>query len=767
MTSRATLRVTMESDWHVGTGRGRSGGVDASVARDADGFPYLPAKTLTGILRDRAEAVAAALDGDAEDGWVQRCTRLFGSQPALDRSAAGPPEPARVAVRAGLLAAPVRAALGGGASGRPVAGLTFVKPGVAIDPVTRQARTDALRMIEMARLGAVLEAPVELADDLDDHDHALLLAATLLVDRVGGDRRRGAGRCRMELDGTGLRWDRARVLLDSQPPEPTSPGATPVTAADSVPTRTDSGVASERLDLVLRLRSPVLARARVIGNTVESHDVVPGTTVLAALAPRLQAAGCDLGAAIAAGRLVVSDAVPDVGGVAGLPASLALQRVKDGDGFAAEGGVRNSLADVREPGTVTTQVRGGHLGPFDGTSLPVFVGSGRGRVAATHNTINDDLQRPDATVGGVFTYEAIAAGTVLHVRIELVGEPAVLAVLGADLRADPSLRLGTSKKDGYGDVQVVSVSPADPPPATQVDATCTAWCASDVVLVNEALRPTTSAADLASAVAHALGVEADLDEESVFIRSGRRDGFQGSWGLPRGSLVTIAAGSTIRLRLLSPSGPVPTEVHVGERIAEGFGRIVVQHPLLSVPLAGLGPALATAETPAGTTARPPETDRPLRDDEVAYVVAVAAAQWQERILERTYELVDAAGPRHAPTTNAQIGALREALRRLGPWAPDNPGRVWHAAAGSVANRQALWPDATWTLLGSVFDDPDRIWQLLGPADWPTPTAPPDADSQLRHRLWGDAVRTLLSEAARAGALAGLTRLARPATREAS
>lgn len=63
---RATLTVEFLADWHVGEGAGRPGHVDRLVRRDpADGLPFLPAKTLTGILRDAAEAVAHGLGG----GW--------------------------------------------------------------------------------------------------------------------------------------------------------------------------------------------------------------------------------------------------------------------------------------------------------------------------------------------------------------------------------------------------------------------------------------------------------------------------------------------------------------------------------------------------------------------------------------------------------------------------------------------------------------------------------------------------------------------------
>ena len=46
-----TVRLIMESDWHVGSGTGRPGSIDRLIIRDADGLPFVPAKTLRGIWR--------------------------------------------------------------------------------------------------------------------------------------------------------------------------------------------------------------------------------------------------------------------------------------------------------------------------------------------------------------------------------------------------------------------------------------------------------------------------------------------------------------------------------------------------------------------------------------------------------------------------------------------------------------------------------------------------------------------------------------------
>src|SRR5690606_9013632 len=78
----ATVVVSMRSDWIVGSGRGRAGGIDATVQRDADGLPYIPAKTLTGVLRDAAERVVAIVEPGADGPWHEWLVWTFGAQPA-------------------------------------------------------------------------------------------------------------------------------------------------------------------------------------------------------------------------------------------------------------------------------------------------------------------------------------------------------------------------------------------------------------------------------------------------------------------------------------------------------------------------------------------------------------------------------------------------------------------------------------------------------------------------------------------------------------
>jgi len=613
-------------------------------------------------------------------------------------------------------------------------------------------------------LGAILSASVAINDDCDDTDIALLWAGALATERLGGDRRRGAGRCRMSFDDQApLKWAQARKLLSgdgerSAPiapenlltPEPESKSAPPAAGANTWTPAT----------FALELLAPVVARARAVGNVVESLDHVPGTTMLAALAPHLRAAGVDVGEAVRSGDVVVTDAYPEVGGVAGLPTPSCYRTVKDTEGFLTAGGALNTFmpGPTTDGDGQTQQVRGGYIGFVSAGSLPAHRPHRAGVGAATHNTIVDELQRPDETVGGVYTYESIRAGTTLRFSVLLRGQDSayVAAKLTHDLD-NTELRVGTSKKDGYGlaRVRTIDAEPAtDPQHGAGTNNEISAWCVSDLALVDHALRPTTTAAAFGAELGTALGCKLEPIDDHVTLRTTRRDGFHGRWGLPKASLAAIAAGSVARFRIVgAPPATVTPEVWLGERCAEGLGHVLVNHPALDLALGQLAPAT----TPPSGTSTPSGHDPRTDSEPDGFVICVAAEVWKALITEKTYRaLGELAGGQvsNGHTTNTQVGALREALRRVESFDVANPGADWLAGLRAVPNRARLWTKQEIEFLTQTLTTQHKIWEVLGASDWPDGGG--TARATLEHSLWGDAVRTLLVEAARHGLLGKLS-----------
>ncbi len=215
MPERAVLVVDVRSYWHAGTGRGSGSHLDAVVARDREGFPFLPGRTLKGLLREavaRAEAWGWLEDAGGASGQPDLTRRLFGPEPG---DGGGTEEgvsggwcgllrvgDARLprAARAAILAA--EAEDGEGLR----EGLFRTHFATAIDPERGTPREGTLRGMEVA-VPLRLEAPVSVHPsarhvELRERWHAILERALPLVRAVGADRSRGLGRAVLTLQRT-------------------------------------------------------------------------------------------------------------------------------------------------------------------------------------------------------------------------------------------------------------------------------------------------------------------------------------------------------------------------------------------------------------------------------------------------------------------------------------------------------------------------------------------------------------------------------------
>jgi CRISPR-associated protein Csx10 len=320
------LTITMSSDWHVGSGTGRPGSIDQLVQRDQRGLPYIPAKTLTGILRDSCELVAHGLDDEQSTGiWHQYVEYLFGNQPAI---AQGVVEEAPIAAALSLRSAYLPQTLITALSGKPdaVSALVFVKPGVAIDPASGTAKTDFLRFEEMVRSGSYLEAEYELnLDGLDPTQsqslQALLVAGAAMVERLGAKRRRGAGKCELNIH----KLDLAKSLqyLEAEPPALNLTHPTIELPVSDNPNSSNWYT----IDLHLETISPLIIHARTLGNLVSSLDYIPGAAFLPIISKQLRDK-IDLRQAIANNQIVISNATLEVNGQKGQAMPFALFQEK-------------------------------------------------------------------------------------------------------------------------------------------------------------------------------------------------------------------------------------------------------------------------------------------------------------------------------------------------------------------------------------------------------------------------------------------------------
>lgn len=739
------VTVTFEADWHVGSGAGRPGDVDRLVQRDGDGLPCVPAKTLIGVWRDACERVAVALDDGAADGaWQQLAATVFGTAQAGEhRQTLDRPRPAALTVRPLRLSPPLRGALAHPSRRTARQACTLVRPGVRVDDDTGQARAGLLRFDEVARRGLRLHGRATLAldGDADEAARALLVAAAATVERLGGKRRRGLGRCRVTLDDHAL--DDALDYLDDHPVPPTAalPAATgralepdraavrstPVTGDTNQAAATDRG-SWQVVSLRLVPPTPVVAAAATVGNVIESHDYVPGRMLLPHVAAALAAAGVDPTRAIAVGDLVVTDAVPVVAGQRAHPTPGALAVEKGG--ALPDATAYNRLVERGPDGVQLKAVRGGWIDHPAADVAPTRVTTPM--QVATHNTIDDATQRPTGDVGGVFTYQAIAAGVELAAEVRLApGLAAQLAPAGGGWheRLAGQWQLGRSRKDDYGLVEVSASAPqpvdattTDAPTAGRSGGEVTVWLLSDTVVVDEAL----GAQPTVQAVADALGraLEATLtvrDPDPNYVDAAvwtrRTEGWQTRWGLPRPSTPAVGAGScfvaAVDGQLDAAAVTAVETAGIGQRRAEGLGQVWIDPPLLTTPA-------SPRRRPADPGAGEPPPFRPVdaadADADIAALVERAAAR--SRIRDAAEQFAANATRRHEVLgwssqgpPSSQLGGLQSAL--IGDTTLAS-ALAWAGHLADTPNRRDKWPaDSLGTLRRLLAgQDRDAVWHDL-------------------------------------------------------
>lgn len=768
------LRLTMESDWHVGSGTGRPGNIDRLVVRDDDGLPFVPAKTLRGIWRDACERLARGLDDGKVGDWCSLVDRVFGSQPALGEHGptrhhddpAQPPLESALAVRPARLPTALRRRIS--ADRRFLEAMTFVKPGVKIDRRRGQAETDFLRFEEMARVGTVLEAECVLPARIDGEQRAaasaLLVAAAQLIERLGGKRRRGAGRCQFEVVGADV--SQALVWLETHEKPPLW-GDKPSTT--TVPARAEAAPPSEPwvvVPLILSLTGPLAVSYRTVGNVVETLDFLPGSYLLPHVTRTLKEL-IDVRPAIQSGDLCVLPATLEVDGARGRPVPMALFHEKED-----KTNIVNRLLAGTPEGKQLKQLRAGYVGERNAPTLRTVP-----LVVQTHNTVEDGPQRPTIKVGGLYSYEAIAPteqGRPIRLRSEL----RLRKCLADKLTQQPdwwralggTVSLGRSKKDDYGTVKLEADAPRDFASSTAGGDELFVWLLSDTLLRGEGLRPAPTGRELATEIARRLGLPADavkvretkggpadtkpLDE---LVRVRRLDTWHVGWGLPRPSLVAMQAGSCL---VLSIAGTIDQERlreieagGIGERTAEGYGQVRFNDPLLSNPPSRWG-NLAGATVEDETTGAAPAPE--LEAAHAEYAHRLEQVVWKQEIRRAALEIASNRTRRqeslkwdvtHDKPSMSQLGGLRGQLARLRSEGDVQPIIGWLDHLAGNPKREEKWPQGAISCVRGLLEQRERIWDTLTCDGWPTLTL--GGDDRLRKELWFLAVRTLFDACIRA------------------
>ncbi len=639
--SPAPLDVTIvfRSDWGVSTGTGVAGGVDAAVEKDGRDLPVVRGTVLTGAIREQAFVVAEALDGDSGDkSWRRFVGALFGSVGRARLVSFS--DASFVSFSDGAVGSESKRE----AVHEVVSLSIDEETGTAKKDHLRlleRARACILHgTVEL--LDKTLDGrPLHWCADQRKAAELVLSISALLVRALGSNRSDGDGLCSVLIGETGeideknvdqkVR-ERCRGQLEQwSGPAPKAPDAPdfpidskaggrsniPVIGKkDSDHCGGSSGTTFYEADLDIDLTSPVISYDVPFSNELRSLDFLRGTALLPIIHHRLQAASkknADVGAtareiirdAVVNGDLLVSDATAVVNGVRGMPMPLVLSRPKTEGNDETEGvRVLNRLLAEEPENEIHKPLRTGYVFPLpvpkSADSSEVLGGMGvpalQGRQSTAHNPVTGA-----AGTGQLFLARALPAGMRLRATVTMSEKlyECVKDRLDGDFRPQRTFseRLGLWRLSGtYGRARcrLGEFRPVEVPgPGWDENGTTTLWFTSDVVARSPRLGPGGSLNDLHKAFERA-GVpltEDDSDERrfSAGIRHRRIDSWSAADRRPRATRTVIQAGSVLRVRP-ADAGSSPEETMrrlarlsvtgIGELTAQGFGRFVVDHPLL-------------------------------------------------------------------------------------------------------------------------------------------------------------------------------------------
>ena len=648
-TASGHVTIVFTSDWGVSTGVGHAGRTHSTIERCGDD-PVVRGTVITGVLREQAMLAAKALDGQKDGKWTSFALWLFGQDPNSEPGST--PHPRHVLFTDATPASPI-----------PVHDTVSL----SIDPQTGTARHQFLRFTERAAAGILTgtftlidEAGSELSDPATiEAAHFLLGVAGLMVRGIGSGRSEGDGECTVLVSGDKvearagqstseivafasshaqtLRTNLKKLARSLKPEVVSALPAPQRSTQHQVGTIDDSAArhsGGHHLILDLTLNSPIVSYEVPFSNEIRSLDFLRGTVLLPWLhrlvsSKKQEGNEAVITNAVTGGHLFVSDALPVIGEIEGLPVPLTLKTDKTS---SSDSPITLYGDSPKNKGKLP--VRGGYVffgpkggnGKEPGTKTQGWYGKpplrGRQTTAINHET-------GAASKGQLVLVDALPEGLKMRAHVWVSDELWEAASVSSLLGKTREARLGSRKLTGTfgsatctlreetdderearsrfgnaGSAQPVGIASTsangtasgESAPASSDDQTVFLWFISDVIARSAGLGAGGTVDDLIRAfkregiIVEAVGTPS--------IRHRRVDSWSPADNGPRASRLAIQAGSVIHVRVSEEDRAKSEEDRdksktdrdkllelapfgVGELTAQGYGRFVVDHPLLS------------------------------------------------------------------------------------------------------------------------------------------------------------------------------------------
>ena len=543
------------------------GAGEADTQTDLDGYlPIFRGRTLKGLLSEEIAALLPVLERDPGP-WHDAAVELFGRSGLSTNAAIG--------FGNGALHAAYHEAA---KQWKNLVSetLTVTRQQTQIEDHTGAPKKGSLRSSKLARAGLVFHFSLREGRPISDRALFLLAAATASLKRAGLHRNRGWGEIEASL------WldnvDRTQTLLPGL-----QGGKLNIHRSKPAASQAKSLKASV-LQLDITLNSPaVLAKSGAEPSTVESHDFLPGTSILGALASRWLASNRVKDAAgdptfrklFLDGTTRYLNAYPQHGNRRYLPVPKTWLHEK-----YKETPLKDLAADGVTPSLDDKALGSGFVwierDEDEGTRITLCTTEVK---TFLHHKRDRSLGRATKDSGDLYSYQAITAGQ--SFRSYVLCEDESLSGVVAELFQRGPLSLGRSRSASYGGNPTVKVKALSedwsefPLPQELED-----FEHLSVTLLSDYIGERHGVADagvLIEEIKSHLNISSEV-KVSKFLASGQAGGYVGAWKMPRPTSATLAAGSVLvfhqapsdldqkLLRQLERSG-------LGARRAEGFGRL--------------------------------------------------------------------------------------------------------------------------------------------------------------------------------------------------
>ena len=638
-TASGHVTIVFTSDWGVSTGVGQAGRTHSTIERCGDD-PVVRGTVITGVLREQAMLAAKALDGPEEKSpkkWTNFALWLFGQDP--DGKRGSTPHPRHVLFTDATPASSIDVHDTVSLSVDPTTGTARDQFLRFTERAAAGVLTGTFTLIDEAGAETSDQETIKAA-------HFLLGVAGLMVRGIGSGRSGGDGECTVlvtshEVEARAGQSTSKIVALASScaqelrtslkklarslKPEVVSALPAPQRSTQHQVGTVDGSAAQHsgghHLILDLTLNSPIVSYEVPFSNEIRSLDFLRGTVLLPWLHRLVSSKkhGEDeavITNAVTGGHLVVSDALPVISETEGLPVPLTLKTDKT---LSSDSPITLYGDSPENKGKIP--VRGGYVffGPKGGddkepgTKTQGWYGKpplrGRQTTAINHET-------GAASKGQLVLVDALPEGMSMRAHVWVSDELWNAASVSNLLNEPREARLGSRKLTGtfgsatctlreetateresrsrFGNAGIAQptgdasksasgTTPGESAPASSDDQTVALWFTSDVIARSAGLGAGGTVDDLIRAFKReSITVEA---VGTPLIRHRRVDSWSPADNGPRASRLAIQAGSVVQVTVsdkvraalvkLAPFG-------VGELTAQGYGRFVVAHPLLSI-----------------------------------------------------------------------------------------------------------------------------------------------------------------------------------------